>query len=135
VGNIDEVLEHFGATLRAEPSADSGQPVWSVATVLGHIRDAGNGWRADRLTPLPDLKFTYEQEERPEEFFTPYLWSVVFERASIGWDTRRIALFDASAAAAARAADADADATSHLPPLTSVDVDEAAIENEAERHT
>ena len=67
--------------------------MWSVEAVLSHIRDAGTSWRAERLQPVADLRFTYEQEPSPEEFFTPYIWSVVYERAAVGWDPARIVLF------------------------------------------
>ena len=125
VVNIDLVLEHFGATLRAEPSQPQGgsDQVWSVDTVLTHIRDAAREWRADSLRPLPDLKFTYEQEPAPEEFFTPYVWSIVFDRAAIDWNPERVTLF----AVAARSAHTDAEgADASLPALSSIDVDESA---------
>ena len=65
IENIDLVLEHFGATLRSQPSGESGDAVWSVQTVLTHIRDAGREWRADRMRQMADLKFTYEQARAP----------------------------------------------------------------------
>ena len=71
IENIDLVLEHFGAALRAEPTLGESPITWSVNTVLGHIRDAAREWRGDRMRAFSDLKFTYEQEEAPEEFFTP----------------------------------------------------------------
>ena len=30
----------------------------------------------DRLNRLPDLKFKYVEEEEPEEFFIPYVWTL-----------------------------------------------------------
>ncbi len=32
------------------------------------------GWRSDRLRHFPELKFCYEEEAAPEEFFVPYIW-------------------------------------------------------------
>ena len=29
-----------------------------------------------RLNRLPDLKFKYVEEEEPEEFFIPYVWTL-----------------------------------------------------------
>ena len=88
VGNVDRVIDHFGAGLtvdhtteHATPSVAGAEPsairmaetVWSVDKVLGHIRAAAVSWNAGKLVVQTDLKFTYEQEESPEEFFTLYL--------------------------------------------------------------
>ena len=32
-----------------------------------------------RLNRLPDLKFKYVEEEEPEEFFIPYVWTLAIE--------------------------------------------------------
>ena len=32
-----------------------------------------------RLNRLPDLKFKYVEEEEPEEFFIPYVWTLATE--------------------------------------------------------
>ena len=93
--NVDLILEHFEAALRPKPEDDEGDPVWSVDAVLTQIRHAARDWRADRLRQLADLRFTYEQEPSPEEFFTPYLWEVVFETGGVPWKTQRLVLFPA----------------------------------------
>lgn len=33
-------------------------------------------WRGDRLKHLPEMRFVYEEEAAPEEFFVPYTWSL-----------------------------------------------------------
>ena len=33
-----------------------------------------------RLTKLPDLKFKYVEEDKPEDFFIPYVWSLAQNR-------------------------------------------------------
>ena len=71
--------------------------MWSVEAVLRQIREAGTSWRAELLRPVADLRFTYEQEPSPEDFFTPYIWSVVYQRGGLGWDPSRISLFQATA--------------------------------------
>jgi len=125
IENIDLVLEHFGATLRSQPSGEPGDAVWSVQTVLTHIRDAGREWRADRMRQMADLKFTYEQEPSPEEFFTPYIWSVVYERAAIDWAPERIVLFPLEPA---DGPPLDEDEGGHLgPALSTIDVDDGAV--------
>jgi len=126
VENIDLVVEHFGATLRAEPSGGESTPVWSVTTVMHHIREAGREWRGDRMRVFQDLKFTYEQEQAPEEFFTPYIWSLVFDRSALRWSQQRLALFPLDELAIAGVVGSDG-SDSSVPALTTVDVDEGAV--------
>lgn len=33
-------------------------------------------WRSDKLRHLPEMRFVYEEEAAPEEFFVPYCWSL-----------------------------------------------------------
>lgn len=130
VENIDLVVEHFGAMIRAEPNGEGGQPVWSVATVMHHIREAGREWRGDRMRTFQDLKFTYEQEQAPEEFFTPYIWSLVFERAALRWSPSRLVLFpldEAATGGLSGSGDVSEASEDPLPVLTTVDVDEGAV--------
>ena len=131
VENIDVVLEHFGATLRTHPdSSDAGgDSVWSVDAVLSHIRAAARDWRADRMRPLQDLRFTYEQEPSPEGFFTPYLWSVVFNSSELGWNADTVLLFNADDGGAPLLDAVDSDGVTGeglpLPALSSIDVADA----------
>jgi hypothetical protein len=48
--------------------------------------------QADSLEHVPDPRFTYEQESAPEEFFTPYIWSLVRDRSGLVWDPLRVVL-------------------------------------------
>ena len=99
-----------------------------MEAVLGQIREAGREWRGDALRAFTDLKFTYEQEAQPEDFFTPYVWQVVCEGSGIGWATHRILLFplDSEEEEGGGGAAAGGEGLG-LPPLTNVDVDESAI--------
>lgn len=45
--------------------------------VLEHIQGFAAGWRPERLRPLSEMRFVYEEEAAPEEFFVPYVWSLV----------------------------------------------------------
>jgi hypothetical protein len=100
IENIDLVLAHFSAGLQPERGAEGAEgappPAYSVDKVLGHIRAAARDWNGERLHQLADLKFTYEQESAPDEFFTPYLWSLLFEHAGLGWQPAGIVLFPVS---------------------------------------
>lgn len=46
------------------------------------------------LQKFPELKFKYVEEEQPEEFFIPYVWSLVYNSAvALYWNPRDIQLF------------------------------------------
>ena len=46
------------------------------------------------LQKFPELKFKYVEEEQPEEFFIPYVWSLVYNSAvGIYWNPQDIQLF------------------------------------------
>ena len=130
IENIDLVLEHFGATLRAHPDGtDGGDSVWSVDTVLSHIRAAARDWRGDQLRQLQDLRFTYEQEPAPEEFFAPYMWSIVFASCRLGWNAEHVVMFSVAEGGASAGLlehhEAGEGTTSDglpIPALSSIDV-------------
>ena len=44
---------------------------------------AGNSMFVNRLNRLPDLKFKYVEEEEPEEFFIPYVWTLATQVFSL----------------------------------------------------
>ena len=46
------------------------------------------------LQKVPELKFKYVEEEQPEEFFIPYVWSLVYNSAvGLYWNPQDIQLF------------------------------------------
>ncbi|XP_036177985.1 dymeclin isoform X4 [Myotis myotis] len=46
------------------------------------------------LEKFPELKFKYVEEEQPEEFFIPYVWSLVYSSAAgLYWSPQDIQLF------------------------------------------
>lgn len=75
---------------------------------------------------LPAARLTRRrQEPSPEEFFTPYIWSVVYERAAIDWAPERIVLFPLEPA---DGPPLDEDEGGHLgPALSTIDVDDGAV--------
>lgn len=34
---------------------------------------------------FPDLKFKYVEEDQPEEFFIPYVWTLVCQHSTLHW--------------------------------------------------
>ena len=60
---LEQVQEKKGRNLTVE----EGQEV---------VRLGATQFPRDRLTKLPDLKFKYVEEDRPEDFFIPYVWTL-----------------------------------------------------------
>lgn len=43
---------------------------------------------------FPELKFKYVEEDQPEDFFIPYVWSLVFNSGvGLHWSPQGIELF------------------------------------------
>lgn len=61
----------------AQAATDSATAVLTVEKVMAAIDEAAREWRPSALRQLDELRFTYEQEDDAEEFFTPYLWALV----------------------------------------------------------
>ena len=53
---------------------------------------AKNNLQFSILQKFPDLKFKYVEEEQPEDFFVPYVWTLVARR--IYWNPKSIKLFE-----------------------------------------
>ena len=60
-------------------------------------------WQADRLSPPEEMRFTYEEEQFPEDFFVPYVWSLAVSSTTIPWNLHAIALFQPVAASSSHA--------------------------------
>ncbi|XP_014284206.1 dymeclin isoform X3 [Halyomorpha halys] len=73
-----EVLEYFISKLETEKDVCT-----DVDTVLKVIVDSSPKWPSHRLQKFPELKFKYVEEEKPEEFFIPYVWSLVSDYSSV----------------------------------------------------
>ncbi|XP_022085967.1 dymeclin-like [Acanthaster planci] len=88
IQNIDTVLAYF--TQRLEQNEHHNL---TVHQVLDIIKQGILQWPRDRLRKFPDLKFKYVEEDQPEEFFIPYVWSLVYHSSNLYWDPDRIELF------------------------------------------
>ncbi|XP_015904833.1 dymeclin isoform X2 [Parasteatoda tepidariorum] len=86
--NIDIVLLFFTSHLE---SMDHNSSVSEVSEIL---KAAASTWSKEKLKKLPELKFKYVEEGQPEEFFIPYLWSVVFHSSEIYWNSKNILIFN-----------------------------------------
>ncbi len=52
-----------------------------------------SSWQSDQLSRQEELRFSYEEEGAPEDFFVPYVWSLVVSSTTIPWNLHAIALF------------------------------------------
>ena len=114
--NIEAVVAFFGGRVEAAArraaggdADDSGGATLSdtvtAASALASVRAALPDWPAGGLAPLPDLRFSYEEEADAASFFVPAAWAAALRatRARIAWTPPAIALFPASDAAAVAA--------------------------------
>ncbi|XP_046974859.1 dymeclin [Vanessa cardui] len=85
--NIEMVIGYFSTRLqRVQEGAGSDL---GVTEVLQCIKKGAEQWSSDRLKKFPDLKFRYVEEDRPEEFFTPYVWALVAACGGVYWASER----------------------------------------------
>ncbi|XP_071691533.1 uncharacterized protein [Rutidosis leptorrhynchoides] len=87
--NIFSVLDFFNSRMDAQKL--DGQ--WSVEKVLQVININCRFWRGEGMKMFTQLRFTYEQESHPEEFFIPYVWQLVISRSGFNFLPSSINLF------------------------------------------
>lgn len=90
IQNLDTVLCYYSAKLEQAGANLSPQQVLEV------IKEGSKTFRRDRLKKFPDLKFKYVEEDSPEEFFIPYIWSLVYHSSNMYFNASRIILFSLS---------------------------------------
>jgi hypothetical protein len=55
------------------------------------------------LKKFSDLKFKYVEEDQPEEFFVPYVWSLVYKHSNLYWIDHSVKFFNTTEAVASPA--------------------------------
>lgn len=90
--NIYTVLDFFNSRIDAQRMDGD----WSVEKVLQVIINNCRSWRGDGLKMFTQLRFTYEQESHPEEFFIPYVWQLVLSTCGFNFNAGVINLFPAN---------------------------------------
>ncbi|XP_078408899.1 dymeclin isoform X2 [Cetorhinus maximus] len=86
--NLDMVISFFSFRLE-QAGADL-----SVERVLEVIKQGAVALPKDKLKKFPELKFKYVEEEQPEEFFVPYIWSLAYNStAELYWNPQQVQLF------------------------------------------
>ncbi|XP_061589245.1 dymeclin [Cololabis saira] len=86
--NLDTVIGFFSQRLEQAGSDLSVERVQEV------IMKGAQALPNDRLKKFPELKFKYVEEDQPEDFFVPYVWSLVFNSGvGLYWSPHGIELF------------------------------------------
>jgi len=86
--NINLVLTYFNTRL-----ADQNEDTYSVEAVHLVINKELQRMPVNEFKKFPDLRFKYVEEDQPEEFFVPYIWSIVYKSSHLFWDLQKVALF------------------------------------------
>lgn len=88
--NIDTVLGFFATRIEKE----LGPQPTETSTVMTVITKATPDFpRAHTLKEFQELKFKYVEEDSPDEFFIPYVWSLVYRQAGLAFDPKSLRSF------------------------------------------
>ncbi|KAI9489961.1 Dymeclin [Zychaea mexicana] len=80
IKNIETVIDYFHVRV-----SEANIKAPSTGEILDLIDQAARTWTPNRLGPIPDLKFQYEEEQDSREFFVPYVWALIHRRGFIYW--------------------------------------------------
>jgi len=87
--NVHTLSEFFDSRLE-----EMRQPTMTVEEVNFFIEEVVLQIPSHRLRKYPELKYNYIEVERPEEFFVPYVWSLIYNKSGIFWNPNCIQLFE-----------------------------------------
>lgn len=87
IQNIDMVVGFFSSRLQR---VQDQRGELGVSEVLEVISKGASQWSSDRLRKFPDLKFKYVEEDAPEEFFIPYVWTLVCKYGCVHFSSESI---------------------------------------------
>ncbi|KAM3188216.1 hypothetical protein ACTXT7_000714 [Hymenolepis weldensis] len=88
--NIDTVLNFFLSRIKKE----LGPHPTEVSAVMTVITKAMPDFpRAHTLKEFQELKFKYVEEDSPDEFFIPYVWSLVYRHAGLAFESKSLNSF------------------------------------------
>lgn len=85
--NIDAVLSFFATRIEKE----LGPHPTETSTVMAVItKSMGDFKRTHTLTEFQELKFKYVEEDSPDEFFIPYVWSLVYRHSGLAFEPKSL---------------------------------------------
>ncbi|OTF71888.1 dymeclin-like protein [Euroglyphus maynei] len=90
ITNIDTILSYFSQ--RIDQTLQERQ--LSVEEIFELIKQASLNWPKEKMKKFPELMFRYVEDDSPEDFFIPYIWSLVYRGSDIYWNSQNILLFN-----------------------------------------
>ncbi|KAH7042321.1 Dyggve-Melchior-Clausen syndrome protein-domain-containing protein, partial [Linnemannia elongata] len=84
IENIEQAVNYFQQKV-SEANIKAPTPE-EVAQV---IQTASRTWPPNLMKTFPDIKFQYEEEEQSNEFFCPYVWSLIYRNTFVYWDEEK----------------------------------------------
>ncbi|KAF9537106.1 hypothetical protein EC957_008861 [Mortierella hygrophila] len=84
IQNIEQAVNYFQQKV-SEANIKAPTPE-EVAQV---IQTASRTWPPNLMKTFPDIKFQYEEEEQSNEFFCPYVWSLIYRNTFVYWDEEK----------------------------------------------
>ncbi|KAG0314434.1 hypothetical protein BGZ97_009310 [Linnemannia gamsii] len=84
IQNIEQAVNYFQQKV-SEANIKAPTPE-EVAHV---IQTASRTWPPNLMKTFPDIKFQYEEEEQSNEFFCPYVWSLLYRNTFVYWDEEK----------------------------------------------
>ncbi|KAL5110268.1 Dymeclin [Taenia crassiceps] len=88
--NIDTVLGFFASRIEKDLGPQPTETS-SVMTVI--TKSMGDFGRIHTLKEFQELKFKYVEEDSPDEFFIPYVWSLVYRHSGLGFEQKLLHSF------------------------------------------
>ena len=90
VFNLDKVVNFFLGRMDRSKERLS---LTNCGSVARFIKENSKVFPIDQLQKFPALKFKYCEEEAPEDFFIPYIWSIAYRNSTIFWNINFVTLF------------------------------------------
>ncbi|KAG0297246.1 Triose-phosphate Transporter [Dissophora globulifera] len=84
IQNIEQAVNYFQQKV-SEANIKAPTPE-EVAEV---IQTASRTWPPNLMKTFPDIKFEYEEEQQANEFFCPYVWSLIYRNTFVYWDEEK----------------------------------------------
>eukprot|EP01135_Chromosphaera_perkinsii_P000402 Nk52_evm49s78 gene=Nk52_evmTU49s78 len=87
--SITKILSYFNNNVEKDKK---NHWMYTYDDVISSIEVAAKEYPSDNLKPNRNLKFMYEEEQFPEEFFVPYAWALVFHKGPLGFGEKNLTL-------------------------------------------
>ena len=84
--NIFSVVDFFESQLKIHAVFNSSEEGLVI------LEDLSRKWPADGLRRFPEQKYKYCEEQEPDEFFIPYIWTLIYRNSGLYWQHSKIKL-------------------------------------------